>query len=118
MTESIDFGRTPQAPGSPVEALQQLASVAQPSAVFGAPATMGEYTLITASEALMGMGFGYGSGSQRSGAGSGDQEGGGGGGGGFSTSRPVAIISIGPTGVTVTPIVDTTKLALAALTAL
>jgi hypothetical protein len=32
-------------------------------------------------------------------------------------SRPVAIVAIGPNGVTVRPVVDVTKLALAALTA-
>ena len=43
---------------------------------------------------------------------------GGGGGGGFSMARPVAVISVGPEGVRVEPIVDVTKLGLAFLTLL
>jgi hypothetical protein len=39
------------------------------------------------------------------------------GGGGGSMGRPVAIVTIGPSGVTVRPVVDVTKVALAALTA-
>jgi uncharacterized spore protein YtfJ len=61
------------------------------------------------------MGFGMGVGS----GGSDEQtgEGGGGGGGGFSLSRPVAVIVSGPDGVRVEPVIDATKIALAALTA-
>ena len=39
------------------------------------------------------------------------------GGGGGAMGRPVAIIAIGPDGVTIKPVVDVTKLALAGLTA-
>jgi uncharacterized spore protein YtfJ len=39
------------------------------------------------------------------------------GGGGGSSGRPVAIIIIGPDGVTVKPVVDVTKIALAGVTA-
>jgi uncharacterized spore protein YtfJ len=38
------------------------------------------------------------------------------GGGGGSSGRPVAVIVIGPDGVTIKPIFDATKLALAAIT--
>jgi uncharacterized spore protein YtfJ len=38
------------------------------------------------------------------------------GGGGGSSGRPVAIIIIGPDGVTVKPVVDVTKIALASIT--
>jgi uncharacterized spore protein YtfJ len=44
--------------------------------------------------------------------------GGGGAGGGAALGRPVAVISIGPHGVAVEPIVDVTKIALAFVTAL
>ena len=85
--------------------------------MFSPPVTAGDYTVISASEGMMGMGFGYGSGSQSE-PGQEPREGGGGGGGGFSHSRPVAAIVIGPEGVSVQPIVDKTKLAITALTAL
>jgi uncharacterized spore protein YtfJ len=42
----------------------------------------------------------------------------GGGGGGGSSGRPVAIITIGPEGVTVKPVFDITKILLAGLTSL
>jgi uncharacterized spore protein YtfJ len=95
---------------------------------------VGDYTVITASEVAAGGGFGFGrgmgsspapNGSPRSSS-NGDESktpeatggGGGGGGGGGSTARPVALIVIGPTGVEVRPVVDVTKIALAALTGL
>ena len=43
--------------------------------------------------------------------------GGGGGGGGFSVGRPIAVVSISAEGVQVKPVVDVTKLGIAALTA-
>jgi uncharacterized spore protein YtfJ len=61
------------------------------------------------------MGFGSGSGGDEGGGGSGT--GGGGGGGGRVLSRPVAMIIVSPDGVEVEPVVDITKIALAALTA-
>jgi uncharacterized spore protein YtfJ len=111
------------------ELVEKLFAVAQPGAVFGEPVTAEGYTVITASEVSVGMGFGYGIGA---GTGSesaesedepqGEQDeakgfGGGGGGGGASSGRPVAVISIGPEGVWVKPVVDVTKIALAAFTA-
>ena len=47
-----------------------------------------------------------------------DGGGGGGGGGGYSSARPVAIITIGPNGVQVKPIIDPTKIAIALFTTL
>ena len=44
-------------------------------------------------------------------------EGGGGGGGGMSSGRPVAVISVGPEGVVVHPVIDRTKLGIALLSA-
>src|SRR5687768_4033846 len=99
----------------------RLFNVAQPRAVYSEPLTAGEYTVITASEVTVSMGFGYGAGGgssldtdegkapadANSGAGSG------GGGGGFALGRPVAVISVGPQGVSVEPVVDVTKLGMA-----
>lgn len=102
----------------------RLFDIAQPKAVYSEPVTAGEYTLITASEVTVTMAFGYGAG-----GGSSTEEnegpptvdggsGGGGGGGGFALGRPVAVISVGPQGVHVEPVVDVTKLGLAFITAL
>lgn len=109
--------------------VEKLFDVAQPGAVFGEPVSVGDHTVITASEIKVGAGFGYGGG-----GGSGPSEpggaagteggeagagfGGGGGGGGVSGGRPVAAISVGPDGVRVEPVLDVTKIALAALTTL
>src|SRR5262245_35888824 len=112
--------------------VEKIFSAARPGAVFGEPVRAGDHTVITASEITAGGGFGFGGG-----AGSGPNEadetsavaagpgqpgggsgsGAGGGGGGFSMSRPVATIVVGPEGVTVRPIVDVTKLAIAFATA-
>jgi len=105
---------------------ERLMEVAQPKSVFSEPVVSGEYTLINASEVSTGLGFGFGLGGgegtspaspeeaqkpEKPGQGSG--VGGGGGGGGGSMARPVAVISIGPQGVRVEPVVDVTKLGLA-----
>lgn len=108
------------------ELMGRLFDASQPSAVYGEPVTQGEYTVITASEVSVGLGYGYGGG-----GGSGSPEvpeedaeeetamgfGVGGGGGGGAAARPVAVIEIGPHGVRVEPVVDPTKIVLAALTA-
>jgi uncharacterized spore protein YtfJ len=73
--------------------VDKLYMAAQPGAVFGPPVVVGDYMVITASEVAAG------------------------GGGGGSLGRPIAAIVIGPNGVKVRPIVDATKLALAAITA-
>ncbi len=106
--------------------MERLIAVAEPSAVFGQPVSGGEYTVITASEVALGFGFGYGGGGGTSPAadeqsGRGQQAvangyGSGVGGGGGASARPVAIISIGPEGVQVKPVVDQTKIVLALLT--
>jgi uncharacterized spore protein YtfJ len=114
------------------ELMEKLLAVAQPGTVYSEPVTVGEHTVITASEVSASMGFGFGIGG---GAGTESAEaeavskdepqgekgeargfGGGGGGGGVSMGRPVAVISIGPEGVRVEPVVDATKIALAVLT--
>ena len=114
--------------------LEEIFAAAQPGAVFGQPVVSGVYTIITASEIAAGGGFGYGRGFGPARPAGHEEEpaveappvqsqptlagGGGGGGGGGSTGRPVAVIIVGPEGVTVKPVVDVTKLALTALTAL
>jgi len=110
--------------------VEKIFAAAQPGAVYGQPVASETYTVITAAEVTSGGGFGMGVGlgppSRPGGtaAATADaaqpedrQTGGGGGGGGGSMGRPVAVIAIGPDGVTVRPVVDVTKVALAGLTA-
>jgi uncharacterized spore protein YtfJ len=114
--------------------LEKIFAAAQPGAVYGQPVSAEGYTVITAAEVTAGGGFGMGMGT---GLGPGSRQdataaptvdaappgggqagsGGGGGGGGGSMGRPVAIIAIGPDGVTIKPVVDVTKVALAGLAA-
>ncbi len=105
---------------------ERLFEVAQPETVFGKPTRSGEYTLITASEVMVGVGSGYGVGTYNPGTENLADEtaeedevlsSGGGGGGGFSSGRPVAVVSVGPEGVQVHPVVDRTKLGIAFLSA-
>lgn len=108
--------------------VEKLFTVAQPSGVYSAPLTIGEQTIITASEVSVSMGFGYGGGGGDAPATTAEGKpqadssqfgaGGGGGGGGASSGRPVAVIAVGPQGVEVEPVVDVTKIALAFFTAL
>lgn len=106
------------------ELMEKLIAAGHADSVFSPPIESGQYTVITAAEARVGMGYGFGGGGgvderQRA-----EDEpaavgyGGGGGGGGASMARPVAIIEIGPNGARVEPIVDPTKIALAFLTTL
>lgn len=99
--------------------LNRMFDITRPEAVYSQPVTVGDYTVITASEMTASFGTGYGGGggvgSEEDGAPSG--LGGGGGGGGTTTARPVAAISIGPNGVNVQPIVDPTKFGIAVATA-
>ncbi|MBO0685516.1 MAG: hypothetical protein J2P45_20360 [Candidatus Dormibacteraeota bacterium] len=106
------------------EPMKQMAdrmyAAAQPGAVYSEAVHAGSYTVITASEVTAGGGFGFGQGQGPVIAGKeseGAPHGGGGGGGGGSMGRPVAVISIGPDGVAVKPVVDITKVGLAVLTA-
>jgi uncharacterized spore protein YtfJ len=101
--------------------------------VYGAPVTVDEHTIITASEVAVGLGFGFGSGGaveteaeDTPDAPQAEEEkeatplgfGRGGGGGGGSMARPIAVVIAGPEGVRVEPVVDATKIALAFLTML
>jgi uncharacterized spore protein YtfJ len=86
----------------------------------------GEYAVITASETIGGLGYGFGGGGGVDNSKDAEEDaesgpasygsGGGGGGGGSILARPVAVISIGPDGVRVEPIMDPTKVAIAFLT--
>jgi uncharacterized spore protein YtfJ len=118
--------------------LEKFVETARPSSVFAPPLTAGDYTVITASEVYAGMGVGFGGGGGSAPTASeepiGDQSpaepsageeelppggvGYGGGGGGVTLGRPVAVITIGPDGVSVEPIVDATKIAVAFFTTL
>lgn len=122
-----------------VELLTRLYTVARPEAVFAEPLTAEGQTVITATEAYVGIGMGYGAGSgegiapsttaangtengvehkETPSAAVGYGSGGGGGGGGVGIGRPVAAIVINRDGVRVEPIVDVTKVALAFITML
>ncbi len=109
--------------------MEKVFSAAQPSAVFGEPVTVGNYTVLTASQVMAGGGFGSGMGfGPEKGRQAKGQEtvspleptspsgGAGAGGGGGSSGRPVAIITIGPDGVTVKPVMDLTKIVIAFFT--
>ena len=108
-------GTSVQTTGQASELIGRLFKVAEPGAIFSAPVTAGDYTVITATELSIGLGAGFGGGGDdKRGGGSG----GGGGGGGVSAGRPVAVISVGPQGVQVEPVVDVTKIAIALFTTL
>ncbi|HLZ60113.1 MAG TPA: hypothetical protein VKR06_24450 [Ktedonosporobacter sp.] len=105
--------------------MEKLYSAAQPGAVYSEPVTAGNYTIISACEISAGGGFGSGLGltspkpqdeASQPQTQSVNSSGGGFGGGGGSNGRPVAVIVIGPDGVTVRPVVDVTKIALAGVT--
>lgn len=117
--------KTLSLPSEVLAVIERLFEVVKPEALYSEPVEAGDHMLITASELIVTMGAGYGGG----GGGSPEDDdeendendtsfgaGGGGGGGGFSMGRPVAVISIGPKGVRVDPIVDPTKIAIAFFT--
>lgn len=99
--------------------LNRLFDVTQTGTLFSQPISVGDATVITASEVQVGVGVGFGSGT---GPGEGEGQpsgaGGGGGGGGASLGRPVAAIIVDRGGVRVEPIVDVTKIAVVLFTAL
>jgi uncharacterized spore protein YtfJ len=100
--------------------MERLIAAADVSKVYAAPIAHGDRLIIPAAEVVAAAGFGMGSGTgdvaER--AGRARRGGGGGGGGGGSTlARSVAVIVSSPEGVEVRPVIDVTKIALAALTA-
>lgn len=116
MEQTADFVRITD-PMQGLEIMEGMVAIADVESVYGEPVQAGEHVLITAAEVTASLGYGFGGGEgptpeadNRMGSG------GGGGGGGHSSARPVAVISAGPEGVRVTPIIDVPKIALAALT--
>ncbi|MGW8143580.1 MAG: spore germination protein GerW family protein [Anaerolineales bacterium] len=109
------------------ETMQTFIESASVDKVYGQPVEIGETKIIPTSENLVVLGFGAGMGygrgdfedeeSPSNGQGTGEGGGGGGGGGGRTLSRPVAIVIASPAGVRVEPVVDRTKIVMAALTA-
>ena len=116
--------------------LENFLDTASVDRVYGDPIQHGDSTIIPTAEVLTGLGFGVGYGMGSAPAAKKDEEGnqedqaeqnqaggtsygggGGGGGGGRTLARPVAVIIASPEGVRVEPVVDVTKVALAALTA-
>ncbi len=114
------MAENPQSADAPVASVQSTMDnfirTAHVDHVYGEPVQHGDTTIIPAAEVLVGMGFaaGFGSGEDEAGD---SGSGGGGGGGGRTLSRPVAVIIASPEGVRVEPVIDPTKIALAALTA-
>lgn len=99
--------------------MDQFLSAAKVEAVYGQPIQHGDTLIIPSAEVLSFMGFGLGNGTnagQTEDEKSDNNEGSGGGGGGRVFSRPVAVIVASPEGVRVEPVMDITKIALAALT--
>ncbi len=102
--------------------MDTLLEVADVSSAFGDAVQSGDNLIIPAAEVLAGVGFGVGAGFGRGekddeSQGGGSGGGSGGGGGGRVLSRPVAVVIASPEGVRVEPVLDVTKIALAALTA-
>ena len=98
--------------------LERFLAAADVEKVFGEPVRQGETTIVPAAELITGFGFGFGFGRGSEGHESQHEGGGGGGGGGGSVlARPVAVIVASAEEVRVEPVVDLTKVALAAITA-
>lgn len=100
--------------------MERLLEAADVSKAYGEPILHGDVLLLPAAEVLAIAGFGMGSGGgvalQREGQRS-RGSGGGGGGGGKTLARSIAVVVASPEGVHVKPVLDFTKIALAALTA-
>jgi uncharacterized spore protein YtfJ len=98
------------------ETIESVARAARPDIVFGQPIEREGITIIPCAEIVMGMGMGGGAGSGPNAEQAGTAGGEGIGAGGGMQGRPVAAIVIAQGNVRVEPIVDATKVALAALT--
>lgn len=97
------------------DSMDMFLSAADVRAAYAEPVEHGEHMIIPAAEIISIAGFGFGSGGSNEPNDSGG--GGGGGGGGRVLTRPVAVVVASPDGVRVEPVLDITKVALAALTA-
>ncbi|MBW6467397.1 MAG: hypothetical protein K0B06_12895 [Brevefilum sp.] len=109
-----------ETPAEGLALLGQLTEAASPQAVYGQPLQQGDHTVIPANAVSVGLGLGlvgFVLGRKESGQEEHQQArqevNGGGGGGGSSRARPVAVISIGPEGVEVKPVIDVTQICLA-----
>ena len=98
------------------QTFDKIIDVANVDAVYAEPIRNGDMIVVPSAEVLGVVGFGAGTGGGKD---QNDNRGGGGGAGGWSRvlSRPVAAVVITPDNVRVEPIVDATKVALAAFTA-
>lgn len=104
------------------QTLDRVARAARPDVVFGQPVERGDTTVIPCCEVALGMGMGGGTGAspastepgKETGKEAGTGEGIGAGGG--ARGRPVAVIVLSRGRVQVQPIVDVTRVGLAALT--
>lgn len=95
--------------------LDRMMAVSSVEAVFGEAVQSGNTLVIPTAEIVSMIGFGVGEGSTTEGEGG---SGSGGGGGGMNISRPVAVVVASPDGVHIQPIIDVTKIGIAALTTL
>jgi uncharacterized spore protein YtfJ len=103
----------PPVAGSLEQVLGQLVKSASVDSVFGQPVERDGATIITCSEIAVGLGMGSGAGPVDE---QGNLTGSGGGGGGGSRGRPVAVIVMSREGVRIEPVLDMTKVVLAAIT--
>jgi uncharacterized spore protein YtfJ len=118
--ENKEFFSFTNQPEKLVSILDKMVDIAKPENAFNKPIEAQNHTVIGASEVIVSMGIGFGGGNKHP---QGDdkpesKKGGGGGGGGISLCRPVASIVISSNGVTIKPIFDYTKIAIAAITTL
>jgi Uncharacterized conserved protein len=98
--------------------MERLLETADVSKVYGEPILHGDVMILPAAEVLAIAGFGMGSGGGVAVHQEGQKSrGSGGGGGGKTLARTVAVIVASPDGVEIRPVIDFTKIALAALTA-
>lgn len=116
-TENLDLLDTDQTLDFLQDTFDNFLAAADVEAVYGAPVEHGDNLVLPAAEVVSAMGFGVGSGSGGDDEGNGGS-GTGGGGGGRVFSRPVAVVISSPEGVRVEPVIDLTKLAIAAVTTL
>lgn len=120
MSESKVEKTEEAAPDRAAQVMEKLIAAGDVSRVYGLPISKGDTLIIPAAEVLTIAGFGMGGGSGTASDADGKPrhgKGGGGGGGGRTLARSVAVIVASPAGVEVKPILDLTKIALAALTA-
>jgi uncharacterized spore protein YtfJ len=122
MTDEME-NNTPDESGLDVfqDTMEEFLAAADVRVVYGEPIQHEDTMIIPTAEVLCGLGFGIGSGSGMSAEENSEKpnkgSGSGGGGGGRILSRPVAVVVASPEGVRVEPVVDITKIGLAALTA-